>query len=54
MRMSTCKKGYVMKAVEFTEGAFLDLESGRGGKGKKELHYLVEEEDLDLECITCK
>jgi hypothetical protein len=48
-RLRTCMKGKIVKDVEFNKGAFLDLESSTGGKGDKELHFLVDEEDVDIE-----
>lgn len=49
LRKITCKKGKVVKDVEYNKGAFLDLESSKGGKGDRELHYLLEDVDVELE-----
>jgi hypothetical protein len=41
--------------VEYNKGAFLDLQSmSKTGKGEVELHYLVEEEDFELEGNTAE
>jgi hypothetical protein len=48
LRKITCKKGKAVGNVEYNKGAFLDLESSKGGKEEKELHYLVDEEDVEL------
>lgn len=49
LRKITCKKGKIVEDAEFNKGAFLDTELGKGEMGSNELHYLVEEEDVDLE-----
>jgi hypothetical protein len=49
LRKISCKKGKIIDDVEYNKGAFPDLESNKAGKGETELHYLVEEEDFELE-----
>ncbi|KAH6698158.1 hypothetical protein BKA61DRAFT_710149 [Leptodontidium sp. MPI-SDFR-AT-0119] len=49
LRKITCKKGKIVEDVEYNKGAFLDLESSVDLREEKGLHYLVENEDVDLE-----
>jgi len=49
LRKITCKKGKIIEDVDFNKGAFLDLESSRGVKRSKDLYYLIEDIDLEVD-----